>query len=108
MSLSKAADVTEFIVGLNLHGNYMKPSLLEYMIGRHGDERLKAMMKEYMSDLQHYQEATRLKEFVCVEEGSLNPDHRELAAKLGHRWEEKRLKDLVHLQEKEHRRDSIL
>ena len=107
-ALTKANNTTEFISGLTLHGNYLKPSLLVHMINKHGDGRLKAMMRQYIVDLQDYQETTKLKEFVGLEEGTVNPDHRPLAEKLGQRWEDKTVKDWMLLREKEHRRDSLL
>lgn len=108
MSLSKAADVIEFIGHLNLHSDYLKPSLLEHMIDKYGHEELKTKMRRYKEDLNLYREATKLKDIVGVEEGSVNPDDRALVQKLGSRWGDKKLKDLVQLQEKEHRHKTIL
>ena len=45
------------------------------MINKHGDERLKAMMREYMIDLHDYQEAMTLKDYVGIEEVKINPNH---------------------------------
>ena len=107
-ALTKANNTTEFISGLTLHGNYLKPSLVVHMINKYGDGRLKAMMRQYLVDLHDYQESTKLKDFVGLEEGRVNPDHRPLAEKLGQRWEDKTVKDWIRFREKEHRRDSLL
>ena len=108
MSLSKAADVMEFVGQLNHHSDHLKPSLLEYMIERHGNEESKATMRRYKEDLHLYREATRLKDIVGVEEGGINPDDRKFVEKLGSCWGDKKLKDLVQLQEKEHRHKILL
>ena len=107
-SLTRANNITEFISGLTLHGNYLKPSLLEHMIDKHGSRGLQAMMIKYKRNLQDYQQTTRLKDFVGMEEGRVNPDHRHFAEKLGQRWEDQTVKDWIQFREKEHRRDSIL
>lgn len=91
--LSKASNRKEYVIGLNIHGNYLKPSLLEHMIWRHGDDRLKEIMRDYMSNLQHYHEVTKLTtKGLHVHRKRKNPDHSVFAANLRSRWKEKPLK----------------
>ena len=98
MSLSKAADVIEFIGHLNLHSDYLKPSLLEHMIDKYGHEELKTRMRRYKEDLNLYRKTTKLNDIVGVEKGSINPDDRALVERLVSLCGDKGLKDLVQFQ----------
>ena len=53
----KLHNISGFIGLINVHGDYLNPSLLEYIVERHGNEKIKEKMKEYKGKLQQYKDA---------------------------------------------------
>ena len=81
--LYKAANVSELFGTMNLHWNYLNPSLLDHLVKEFDLEEVKEQMEAYNSDLQQFRMTTQLTLFCRVQKrkrARISPDFREVVA----------------------------
>ena len=81
--LYKAANVSELFGTMNLHWNYLDPSLLDHLVTEFDLEEVKEQMEAYKSDLQQFRMTTQLTLFCRVQKRKrvrLSPDFQEAVA----------------------------
>ena len=107
-SLIGVTSTIGFLTELNMHSNPIKPSLLQHIVSRHGSERYRQMMGEYLETLQVYRRTTTIKEHVNIKQGESGTECRKFTEKLGSDWEDKTLEDFIQLLEREHLCNNLL
>ena len=62
--LTKASNLQEIFMHLNLYWNWFNYTLLEEIVNKYGSENLKKQMKYYDSDMQHFFQKTTVADFI--------------------------------------------
>ena len=81
--LYKAAYISELFGTMNLHWNYLNPSLLDHLVKEFDLEEVKEQMEAYKSDLQQFRMTTQLTLFCRVQKrkrARISPDFQEVVA----------------------------
>ena len=86
--IRKATSVEDFFYVLNFYWNCLNYSLLEYLIGKFGNEALKTRLNRYLADLQKFEKSTKVKDFVNTYRFNykLPPSSEVIAVKMKVKW----------------------
>ena len=98
-ALLEASSKELFIQNFKEYCCALEPDMLVELIAEFGNAETKSMMDEYISDLDDFQDKTKLKDFVGqdVFSGPTPPEYKEVQLKLGDDWKEETLADLSNL-----------
>ena len=86
--IRKATSVEDFFYVLNFYWNCFNYSLLEYLIGKFGNEALETKLGRYLADLQKFEKSTKVKDFlyICLLNYKLPPSSEVMAVKMKAKW----------------------
>lgn len=92
--MSDASNVDELFLILSQYWNSLQPSLLEHLVTKLQDTRLRIRMKDYLRDLENFRKCTILGEFVDKWMGVVPSGLEEFIVELGEEWRGKTMHDL--------------
>ena len=92
--LTSASDVDQLFMILSPYWNSLHPTLLEHVIKKLADEKLKARMKRYVEELRRFRIHTRLGDFIEKWAGGVPAGFDKFTMELGEEWREKTVEDL--------------
>lgn len=72
-TISKAENIDEIFMQLNLYWNFIDYSLLEHIISRFCSDGLKKEMAQYISDLEAFRKATTISQMIRSWPGRIDP-----------------------------------
>ena len=92
-ALSSASNVDELFFIVSPYWNSFHPTLLEHLIKKLADDKLKSRMIKYTNDLCKFRVHTRLGDFIDWT-GGFPPGYEEFVVKFGEEWRERTVEDL--------------
>ena len=92
-SMIKTESTLEFLAEITVHSNYLKPSLLQYMVARHS-RQCRKKMDNYLQTLQVYKESTTIEEHTN-QQGNAMAENGEFTDMLGSDWRCNTIEDLI-------------
>ena len=86
--IRNATSVEDFFYVLNFYWNCFNYSLLEYLIGKFGNEALETRLSRYLADLQKFEKSTKVRYFVhsCRFNYKLPPSSTVIAVEMKAKW----------------------
>lgn len=80
---------------LSFFWDYLNPGLLEFIVGRFGSEGDIALLKNYLKDLEQFQEHVKLGDYIQVKHAEISTHCQKITAIMGPGWEDKTLQDAI-------------
>ena len=84
--ISSVTSIDELFSILSTYWNLFHPALLQHLVNKVGDKKLKARMDRYMEELQHFRIRTTLGDFLDKWVGGIPPGYKEIVLELGEEW----------------------
>ena len=92
-ALSNASNVDELFMITSPFWNSFHPVLLEHLVNKLADEKLKSRMKKYTDNLHRFRVHTRLGDFIEKWVGDIPQGFDEFAIEFGEEWRERTVED---------------
>ena len=93
-ALCNASSVDELFIIVSPYWNSLHPTLLEHLVKKLDDDKLKSRMKKYTDDLCNCRIRSRLGDFIEKWEGGVPLGFDEFVLELGEEWRERTVEDL--------------
>ena len=93
-ALSNASSVDELFIIVSPYWNSLHPTLLEHLVKKLADAKLRSLMNRYTADLCKFRIHTKLGDFIEKWVGGAPPGFDDFVMELGEEWREKSLEDL--------------